>query len=95
MSSYALYKNQIAAIVLKCGIDVTAAQNPKIAVEKPDGSTTEWNATVNDATSLVYTTTGSDLDQVGDYKLQTLPDLPSGYARGRAVGLTVKDDFKP
>jgi len=90
-----IFIGQVIEIILDCGVELADATAPAIAVKKPDGSTTSWSAQVSNGQYLTYTTTGTDLDQAGDYVLQAVPGLPSGYARGAAAGFTVKSNFQP
>lgn len=85
-----IYPNQILVIELDCATDISGALNPRIAVQKPDGSTAEWSAAVGgDNQSIVYTTQAGDLDQIGYYRLQALPGLSTGFAPGATASLRV------
>ena len=74
--------------------DLANATATKILVEKPDGSTAEWPATVT-GTTLQYTTQPGDLDVIGLYKLQSYAEFPDGSKYyGETAKLPVFEHFE-
>ena len=80
-------------ITLDCVEDISTAVpgSTKILYTKPDGATSsEWDATVS-GTTLYYDTVDGDIDQAGDWCLQTYVELSGGWeGRGERYCMTVK-----
>lgn len=64
-----IYTGQVVQIVLETNVDLSGATSPRIRYMKQDKTTGEWVASIN-GNDLEYTTTNSDLDIKGDWKLQ-------------------------
>lgn len=67
-------------IRMNFGIDISAAGGvAKINYIKPDDTTGQWTATIEDATAglVYYDTIAGDLDQIGTWRLNGVWD-PSG-----------------
>lgn len=71
------------------GLDLTSATVKKILYVKPDGTQGSWVATTN-STSLVYDLLATDIDQSGNWKLQTYVEI--GGKKG--YGDIIIENFK-
>lgn len=89
-----VYKGDIGtSIILDCGSDVSTASAQEIKVQKPQGSTTTWSATVYNTNYLKHTTISTSVDDVGRYRLQAYVELTEWQGRGETADLTVYDYF--
>lgn len=83
------YINETGTVItVDCGEDITSATNTKLKVQKPDGTKVEWTTTIYDSNYLRYTTQSNDLDQSGEYIVQSSLTL-SGW-----TGLGDSDSFE-
>lgn len=74
--------------------DLDNATTVKILVQKPDGSTDEWDATVS-GTTLQHVTEAGDLNVPGLYKLQSYAEYPDGSTfYGETAKLPVFEHFE-
>lgn len=56
-------------ILLDCRENISTATGCKLKVRKPDGSETEWTATIHGTQYLKHITVAGDLDQAGTYAI--------------------------
>lgn len=74
------YQNEIGtAIILQTGVDISTATVHKIFLKKPDGTSEEKTATIENTTDLQYITITGDLAECGEYMAQGYVELPSGW----------------
>jgi hypothetical protein len=60
--------------------NLESATSIKILVQKPSGTEDEWTATrYGTTTYITYTSVSGDLDEIGDYKLQSYIEWGSGH----------------
>jgi len=57
-------------IIVDIGTDITGATPTVLKVQKPDGTTVEWTASIYNSNYLKYTTISGDFDQSGTYVVQ-------------------------
>lgn len=80
-------------ILLDCGQNITSASNYLIKVKRPDGTLVTWTASLSGTNSITYTTVGNDLNQTGNWLLQSYI-TGSGFALlGDTVLLIVSEAF--
>jgi len=104
-----LYRGDVGTrILVETNYDLTNAISVKLAVKKPDGSVVVWNgdgvvlSSLTNTNSIIeYYTRPGDLDQIGDYVIQAVVELPPGkpgmpnwVGRGESAILTVLDHFQ-
>jgi len=70
------------AIVVDCGRDVSEATICKILVKKPSGDEVEWDATVYQSNYLRYVVEEDDLDEVGEYEVQSYVEIDDWSGKG-------------
>jgi hypothetical protein len=75
-------------IIVDCGVDITGATPTVLKVEKPDGTTFDWTASIYQNNYLKHTTVLGDFDQAGLFKVQTSLTL------GGWTGLGETDTFR-
>jgi hypothetical protein len=79
-------------------LDITGAQNTKMFVKRPDGTTTEWAAEVHTISGetkyLRYFTQAGDLSQKGRWRVQAGLTLSGWTGRGETGIFRVYDIFK-
>lgn len=80
-------------IILDCGQNISTATATTILARKPDGTEATWTAALSGTNSVVYTTSGSSIDQHGMWYLQARVTLPSGVWRGETAQLFVSPNF--
>lgn len=80
-------------IFLDCGEDITNATALSIKVQKPDNSIVTWPGELSGITSILYTTTDSDFDQEGIWKLQAYVETPDGAWTGAVTVLNIYSAF--
>lgn len=93
-----LYTGQRVKIELTCTIDgapMSTASSGKIAYRRPDGTTGEWEAVVNNGTGkLTVTVEPADLSQAGQWILQPLVTIPvMGELPGTPTPMPIKSRF--
>jgi hypothetical protein len=78
--------------------DLSGATSPKIYYLKPDGTTTgSWTATLDTGTDkhLYYDTVATtDLDQSGEWLLQSYHEKSGWEGRGETVALEVYENYE-
>lgn len=74
-----------ATLILDCKTTLTGATSVKIAVMKPDGSTTEWTAAVYLTNYIKYTIVADDFNIAGDYRVQAQFVLGGWSGRGETA----------
>lgn len=74
--------------------DVSAATVLKLKVKKPDGTTDEWDATLEGLTYLTYIIQAGDWDQVGRYLLQAYIEMPGWTGEGDTTSFEIYNAFK-
>lgn len=80
------------------GVDMTTVSAVSMSVQKPDGSTTTWTASISGATTSQLTATHnmpaspgpSDVTLVGEYSVVVVCTLPSGIIRSTPLLLVVR-----
>jgi len=75
---------RIAPIVLDTGVSLASATNQKIKYRKPNGVTGFWSATIV-GTTLTYTVTGTDVDIIGNWRLQAYYEISGQPVWGKEV----------
>jgi len=75
-------------------IDATGSSVSELHVQKPDGTTSVWTATVADINYLEYTTQNGDLDQEGFYQLHAYIEKGTTKKLGNTVEFTVKEKYE-
>jgi hypothetical protein len=83
-------------IIVGVGIDLTdPAGEARLYMTRPDGTTVEWVATIEDAVngSISYTTQLDDLNQAGVWKLNSVWDITGAddILYGNTACLTVRE----
>ena len=83
-------------IVLRVGVDISAATTRQIKYEKPSGTTGYWTAAQESTTSISYTTTAAtDLNEEGNWKLQAYIVTPTWTEHGNVTRMRVKEIILP
>lgn len=90
MAEIKIYKGDIGTeIRLNTGVDLQSAV-VSIYYKKPSGTTGYWSSTVDDSTYVLYTIQDGDLDEAGEWTLQTYVELLSGWkGHGEIVSMMV------
>ena len=89
-----IYINDTGTVIsLNCGSDVSDALEAKILVKKPDNSEHEWIAEVKNSQYVEYSILAGDLDQSGEYFLQSFIKTPAWEGRGQTTVLDVFNHF--
>ena len=79
-------------IILNVGVDISAATTRQIKYWKSDGTSGAWTAAEESSTSISYTTTAaSDLNIVGEWRLQAYVVTPDWTDHGDIMRLVVKN----
>jgi hypothetical protein len=82
-------------IILNIGTDISAASECKIMYKKPDGTSGEWEADIeDDDQSISYTTEADDLDASGRWKLQAYVSLADWTGLGETAEMVVTNIWK-
>jgi hypothetical protein len=88
-----IYKNQsLVKITLETGQDLTGATNTKILYKKPDSTKGEWAATIV-GTTLEYLVQNGNIDQDGNWELQSCIEIAGRKGYGQKVKLKVEPQF--
>ena len=83
-------------IVLRVGVDISAATTRQIKYEKPSGTTGYWTAVEESTTSISYTTTAAtDLNEDGNWRLQAYIVTPTWTEHGNVTRMRVKEIIIP
>lgn len=95
MSDKRIYTNSIGTeIILDTGVAIGSATVVNIQVQKPDGTTAQWDATVFEATKAKHVIASGELDVPGDYDLQVYVEMAVFKGRSTTVTMPVYQDFK-
>lgn len=90
-----VYVGDVGTIItLNYGLDTSTATQAKIKARKPvSGDEVEWAATPavidGETTGLTYTVEADDLDEVGDWRLQTWAAFDGGEWSGETYKMRV------
>lgn len=85
-----VYINEIGKILkLDTGINVDAATAQSVFVNKPDGTTASWGASIIDSNYVQHTTGEGDLDQSGTYRVQAVVTVGGIQRKGNTARFTV------
>ena len=80
-----LYVEQYLRITADTNVNCSSATTKEIRITKPDGTILEEAASVVDNTKLRVTLTDSDLDQSGNWKIQTYAVISAEIYIGETV----------
>jgi hypothetical protein len=84
-----IYIGQVLDLGLDTKIDLSGAVEPVIRAWPPQGVPRDWAATVS-GTKLRYTTVAdTDLDIVGEWRVQAMPNVTGAEAPGETFKFTV------
>lgn len=88
-----IYTGDVGTVIkLDTKEDISSSTDVRIIYEKPDGTSTEWIATINGSSYVQYITTStSDLDQAGTWTVQVYVDLGSWVGHGESTHFKVYD----
>jgi hypothetical protein len=91
-----IYKEDIGVVIrLNTNVDITEAASQGISVSTPDGEEIFWPAEVYNTTWVTYTTEDGDLDDAGDYLLQSYAKWSDdSIHRGETYTLTVYEHYE-
>ena len=81
-------------ITAKTGIDISSASVRRIYYAKPTGERGYWDATLESATSISYTTTSGDLNFTGTLKVQAYIVNETGEHYGTVAKIIVSGTLK-
>jgi hypothetical protein len=88
------YINEIGTdIIVDTGTDITGATDVSLKIKKPDDTTTEWDAAINDTNYLKHTTIVTDFDQAGVYYLQASLTVNGWIGLGETAEFMVHDEY--
>ena len=80
-------------ILLDCVENITTATTREIKYIKPSGDSGSWTAVAEGTTSMYYLTQAGDLDESGNWCLQTYVILSGGWTgHGEMVKYVVKSN---
>ncbi len=89
-----LYKGDIGILfVVDCKISVTGATVSKLKVKKPDGTEVDWTGAPFNNT-IQYTIQTGDLNQAGEYRLQSYVELSGLEIHGDTALFEVAEEFE-
>lgn len=88
------FKGTNPMISLDTGIDISNGTFPEIHYEKPDGTTGEWSAVIEEDTKVRYQTTGDDIDQTGIWRFQAVVTINNFLKKGEIVEVTIDNPIK-
>jgi len=77
-------------IILNTG-NIADLTTLKILYQKPSGTSGEWTAVAESASSLSYTTQAGDIDEAGNWKLQAYGEGTAWQGPGCVVNLNFGD----
>lgn len=88
------YIGEIGTVItVDCGEDISAATNTKFKVKKPDGTEIEWSASIYNTNYLQYTTINSDLNQYGEYIIQSSLTISGWTGLGDADSFIIYNEY--
>lgn len=89
-----IYVGDIGTIIeVDCIIDISGATVGNVLIEKPDGSTATWTATVT-GTLLKCVTEAGDLSVPGVYTAQAYVEIYPTKVKGESASFTVYDSYE-
>jgi len=89
MAQTKIYLGQVLDLGLDTTVDLTGAVDPVIRAWPPQGAYRDWPATVS-GTKLRYTTViDTDLNVVGEWRVQAVPNIAGAEAPGETFKFTV------
>lgn len=91
-----IYRNDTGTIFqVDVGVDISAASTAALKVRKPDGTEVTWVGAVNGSvpSQIDYTIVTDDLDQGGEYILQSYVVTATWTGRGESVQFFVYAEF--
>lgn len=80
-------------IKLDTDTDLSTASNPEIHYRKPNGSTGEWTGTIS-GQNIEYSTSTSDIDEVGSWGFQAVCTFGSDVVKGEIVNQYFNNPIK-
>jgi hypothetical protein len=80
-------------IIVDCGTEITGATNTKLKVQKPDGTTAEWVASIDGTDNLKYTIIAGDFNVAGTYFLQASLSLGGWTGLGDTAKFIVHEPY--
>lgn len=87
------YVDDDPLIRIDCVNDISAASNPKILYEKPDGTSGSWIATIVNVRYLEYQTVEEDLDQEGLWLFHSSVTFGSNEKVGNLTSIRIHARF--
>ncbi len=81
-------------LIVNCGEDLSSATTMQLYIRKPDGTEVIKDATIYNSTYLRYATVSGDLDQSGNYLLQSYVITPSWTGKGNTASFVVKGNYE-
>lgn len=91
------YQSEIGIVLnVATGIVLTGASVTALKVKKPSGAIVTWAATIDgtDPKQMNYTTTAGDLNESGNYFIQSSVTLGSQVLLGETLQLTFYGPFQ-
>jgi hypothetical protein len=88
-----IYVNNICKFIINTHIDLTGKEDLKIEIKKPSGTIVEWIAAQDDECDkceMAYTTNHDDLNESGNYILQSYID----GSLGQSATFTIYDKWR-
>lgn len=76
-------------IILNCGADISAATKREIKVRRPSGIRGTWTAIQETTTSISYITQAGDIDELGQWRIQSYVETPAWKLYGGATTLDI------
>lgn len=87
-----IYKGDAGTVIeVSVGEDVSLATTLELRIRKPDGTVENWTATKDPLidTQINHTVSAGDLDQVGEYRLNSYIVLPTWTGHGETARFDV------
>lgn len=90
-----IYVNDIGTeITVDCGSDISSATTLELYVHKPNGKNVTWTCILSGTNYIKYTTVSGDLDQAGEYSIQSHLVLPTWSGSGETATFNVYKRFE-
>ena len=83
------YLDEGVKIILNVGVDISDSTVHKIKFKRPNGTSGEWAAERENATSISYLIQTNDLNYAGIWKLQAYVETPNWKLHGEEASLQV------
>jgi hypothetical protein len=98
MSRNKIYINDVGIeFIVDCGMDISNASSTILEVRKPDGTIVNWIGTIysidNASRYIRYVSQAGDLNQAGEYQLQSKPTIASWSGHGDTTKFVVYNRF--